>query len=114
MRRRMTSTTRCATLLVVLLAVSACRKAAPVDYSGPTADWPVYGGNESGQRYSRLAQITKENVSRLKVAWEYHSGDVSDGKGSITTSSLQVTPIVIDSVMYFCTPFNRVIALNAA
>jgi quinoprotein glucose dehydrogenase len=101
------------------LAASICVFAAgcgasqqPVDYSGPVADWHHYGGDEGGQRYSPLTQITKENVARLGIAWIYNSGDHADGRGDITASSLQVTPIVVDSTLYFCTPFNRVIALD--
>ena len=52
---------------------------APVDDSGPVADWPDYGGDAGGLRYSPLTQITRENVGELEVAWEHHSGDVSDG-----------------------------------
>ena len=34
-------------------------------------DWPAYAYNQSGQRYSPLAQITVKNVSNLKLAWQY-------------------------------------------
>jgi quinoprotein glucose dehydrogenase len=105
------ATTRGSALSLVLLS-AACGKPAPIDYTGPTAEWSAYGGDAGGQRYSTLTQITKQNVGDLKPAWEFHTGDVSDGKGDITTSSYQVTPIVVDSTMYLCTPFNRVIALD--
>src|SRR5918994_589839 len=75
--------------------VLACGAAPqPVDFSGPVADWRHYGGDEGGQRYSPLTQITRENVARLGIAWIYNSGDHADGRGDITASSLQVTPIV--------------------
>src|SRR3989442_1079730 len=108
-------TARCRGLLSLLLmgvTVPACRRRQPIDYSGPVADWPEYGGDKGGARYSLLTQITPENVGRLRVAWIYRSGDVSDGRGDVTTSSLQVTPIVVEGTLYFCTPFNRVIALD--
>ena len=98
--------------LSLFLLCTACGKAVPIDYSGATAEWSAYGGDAGGQRYSALTQITKANVGKLKPAWEFHTGDVSDGKGDLTTSSYQVTPIVVDSTMYLCTPFNRVIALD--
>jgi quinoprotein glucose dehydrogenase len=84
----------------------------PIDNTGPVGDWPEYGGDLAGQRYSALNQITRSNVAQLNVAWTYHSGDAADGRGDITATSLQVTPIVVDSTLYFCTPFNRVIALD--
>jgi quinoprotein glucose dehydrogenase len=98
--------------LLLLLACGCGHADQPIDYSGPTAEWSEYGGDLGGQRYSALTQITKENVEHLKPAWEFHTGDVSDGKGDVTTSSYQVTPIVVDGTMYLCTPFNRVIALD--
>jgi quinoprotein glucose dehydrogenase len=102
---------RVAAGLSLLLWSTACQK-VPLNFSGPVAQWPDYGGDKAGTRYSPLVQITKQNVGDLKIAWTYRSGDISDGNGSITTSSLQVTPIVVDGTMYFCTPFNRVIALD--
>ena len=35
-------------------------------------DWPTYGHDPGGQRYSPLTQITPTNASDLKVAWVYH------------------------------------------
>src|SRR4051794_37858895 len=98
-------------LALAVLCFTACGHKAP-SYSGPVAEWPEYGGDHAGSRHSPPDQITRENVRSLKVAWTHHSGDISDGTGDTTTSSLQVTPIVVDDVMYFCTPFNRVIALD--
>ena len=40
--------------------------------AGQAQDWPVYGADPGGTRYSGAAQITKENVGRLAVAWVYH------------------------------------------
>jgi quinoprotein glucose dehydrogenase len=80
--------------------------------SGPTADWPEYGGDKGAQRYSPLNQITPENVARLDIAWEYRHGDAADGTGEYKRTSFQATPIVVDDLLYFCTAFNRVIALD--
>lgn len=35
------------------------------------ADWPTYGYDAGGLRYSPLAQINLKNVAKLKVAWVY-------------------------------------------
>ncbi len=101
-------------LLVPLTCLGslACKPEVPIEYSGPVAEWPEFGSDKGGTRFSPLTQITADNVDRLEVAWEYRSGDMADGHGDITTSSLQVTPIVADGLLYFCTPFNRVIALD--
>src|SRR5215472_2115890 len=87
--------------------VSVCQPAG-----GPIADWPYYGGDVGGSRYSRLTEINKSNVAKLKIAWEYHTGDVSDGSGNRRKSAFEATPVVTSGVMYLSTPFNRVIALN--
>jgi quinoprotein glucose dehydrogenase len=42
-------------------------------------EWTAYGGDAGGTRYSPLKQIDASNVKDLKVAWEFHTGDVSDG-----------------------------------
>ncbi len=63
-------------------------------------------------RHSSLSQINQENVSRLKVAWVYHTGDISDGRDGRKRSSFETTPILVDGKLYLTTPFNRVIALD--
>ncbi len=78
-------------------------------------DWPSYGGDPGGQRYSTLREITPRNVSRLEVAWTHHSGDVADGSAPYhTTSAYELTPILADGTLYACTPFNRVLAIDPA
>jgi quinoprotein glucose dehydrogenase len=74
--------------------------------------WESYGGDAGGTRYSRAAQITPQNVRRLAVAWEYHTGDVADGRGEVSATSFQATPILFEDTLYLCSPFNRVIALD--
>ena len=59
-----------------------------------------------------LTQINAQNVNQLEVAWVHHSGDVSDGTGAVTKTSFQVTPIVANDTLYYCTGFNRVFALD--
>ena len=85
--------------------------AVPVTLSAQpraSVDWPVYGGNTDNTHYTTLGQITPANVSRLKVAWTYQTGDEFKG------SEMQANPIVIDGVLYATTPKLQVFALNAA
>lgn len=98
--------------LALLGLALACGRREPLDHAGPTADWPAWGGDPGGLRWSPLTQITRENVDRLEVAWTYRHGDVSDGTGDRTRSSFNATPIVTREGLYFCTGFNRVIALD--
>jgi len=48
----------------------------------------------------------------LKLAWEYHTGDISDGSDNRRKSEFETTPIVVDGTMYLSTPLNRVVALD--
>ncbi|WP_180539932.1 outer membrane protein assembly factor BamB family protein, partial [Nevskia soli] len=70
-------------------------------------DWPRYGGDAGNTRYSPLTQINRGNVSRLRVAWSFDTGDAFDG------SEMQCQPIVVHGVLYATTPKLRVIALDA-
>ncbi len=104
--------------LALCFALAACdAPSLPVPTSSSTSisEWPAYGGDQGGQRYSSSKLITPQNVSSLARAWTYHHGDVSDGAGEIpSTTAFENTPILVDGTLYFCTPFNRVIALDPA
>jgi quinoprotein glucose dehydrogenase len=63
-------------------------------------------------RHSPLTQINRETVSKLKVAWTFHTGDLSDGSNGQKRSGFETTPILVDGVLFLTTPFNRVIALD--
>jgi quinoprotein glucose dehydrogenase len=76
-------------------------------------DWPTTGGSPASQHWSPLAQIHKDNVSQLAPLWTYHSGDLSKGDKNHGGTALQVTPLMIGDSLYFCTPYNRIIALDA-
>src|SRR5713226_9454996 len=79
----------------------------------PAQEWPAYAGDSGGSKYSRLKQINRDSVTRLKVAWTYHTGDLSDGSEYPPRSAFEATPLVIDGVLYITTPFSRLIALDA-
>jgi quinoprotein glucose dehydrogenase len=64
-------------------------------------------------KYSELRQVNRENVARLRPAWVFHTGDLSDGSKGSSASAFETTPLVVNGVMYFTTPFSRLIALDA-
>jgi len=80
--------------------------------SGIVSDWPNYGRDESGARYSPTNQINRNNVTYLEQAWEYRTGDFSDGSDGRPETTFQATPIVVDGILYLATVYGRVIALN--
>lgn len=103
------------TLLVLLAALSlltGCKSSMATLPGAPDAEWPAYGNDPGGSRYSPLNQIDKSNVSNLKVAWTLHTGDVSDGSRWRRKSAFEATPIMVDGTMYLPTPFNRVLAID--
>ena len=76
------------------------------------SDWPAYGRDAGGSRYSPLNEINRDNVKNLRAVWTYRTGDVADGSRTAETSQFEATPIMIDGTLYLSTPFNRVIALD--
>ena len=85
---------------------------------GQPVDWPYYGGDPGAMKYSPLTDINRSNVTRLALAWEWQTGEKnipdSDSTKAARPGDFQVTPLVINDTMYFSTPFNRVIALEAS
>lgn len=69
-------------------------------------DWPVYGGNKEGNRYSPLNQVNLANVKKLKIAWTYNAAVTKVGE-------IQCQPIVVNGILYGTTPDLNLFALKA-
>jgi quinohemoprotein ethanol dehydrogenase len=69
-------------------------------------DWPYYGNDLSNSRYQNIDQINPANVSELKPAWIFHTGIFDPNM------SMEMTPLVINGVMYITTGDDDVFALN--
>lgn len=104
---------RAVPLLLACVAL-ACGQATPIDYSGPTAEWPEFSGTSKGQgiHYSPLHQINRENIGQLELAWEHRTGDSFPGSAELAPTAHQVTPLVVNDTLYYCTPYMRVFALD--
>ena len=76
-------------------------------------EWPFYGGDQAGTKYSTAADINRETVSRLDVAWTWKPDEKPLAEYRTQPGAFQNTPLMIDNVLYVSTPYNRVIALNA-
>ena len=86
--------------------------------------WPVYGGDYSGRRYSPLAQIDRQTVKNLQLAWTSDTLATGPGAGVITggdprgnempagTGTVRGSPLLVDGVLYVSGP-NNVWALDA-
>lgn len=82
--------------------------------SQPAVEWPVYGGDAGGQRYSPLTQIDRTTVARLIPAWTFRTGELSEKVERGAPPSLEVTPLMVDGTVYVSTPLGRVFALDPA
>jgi len=93
--------------LLLLLACAACLSAQELDQGKllkpPTDTWPQYNGDYSGRRYSTLAQINKDNVGSLTLAWAFQTH---------AQGALYSTPLEVNGIMYFTLP-NDMFAIDA-
>ena len=67
-------------------------------------NWLTYSGNLNAQRHSGLTQIRPENAKELTLQWVFQSRSLDKH---------EVTPLVVDGVMYTIQSPNTVIALDA-
>lgn len=102
---------------------------------GNGEDWPAYGHDPGGMRYSALKQIDTTNVAGLQVAWTYHmrpanlaaqaeapnaaeqaqrvaEGGAPQRRRGGRYSASEATPLVVGGLMYVSTPYQRVVALE--
>src|SRR6476659_5092181 len=85
-----------AALAAVVSSLVVAQKVGPAGNN-----WPSPQGDPAGTRFSTLTQINTSNVTSLERAWTFHTG----------SGRFAVSPMVIDSVMYFSAP-NGVYAVD--
>ena len=106
-------------------------------------EWPTYGGDLGSSKYSPLDQITKDNFSRLRIAWRAKTPDASlsmtvPGGGELiappgvvfgelkridpkrwrdnvnpSTGNFKATPLMVGGVLYLNSPISVGAALDA-
>ncbi|MBS0846773.1 membrane-bound PQQ-dependent dehydrogenase, glucose/quinate/shikimate family [Citrobacter sp. JGM124] len=84
----------------------------PIKPGTEHTEWSNYGNTPGGNRFVAQTQINRDNVKDLKVAWTYHTGDTPISPGGNGAEDQQ-TPLQIGNTLYFCTPHNNVIAVEA-
>ena len=65
--------------------------------------WLTYSGTYGAQRYSTLDQINLNNVAQLQATWIYQTR---------STQKFEVSPLVVDGVMYITEPPSDATALD--
>ena len=130
--RRVTACLACVAAAAVSVAVAPQQTGgADVRAGAGAREWPTYGHDPGASRFSPLTEITPANVGRLTVAWTYHMKPATPppstpppatpqpappsgrGRGGSGFAASEVTPLVVDGVMYLSTPYYRVVALDA-
>ena len=94
-------------LLIAALCATLPAAAAPTD-------WPAYGHDAGGGRFSPLTQITPDNVGKLQVAWTYHMNPLPGAAATgARPPNSTTTPLMVNGLIYLGTPYGRVVALDA-
>src|ERR1700733_680417 len=70
-------------------------------------DWRYNGQDLYNSRYANIDQINPTNVSQLKPAWTFHTGVLGD-----PNMSMEMTPLVVNGMMYVTTGDDDVFALS--
>ena len=102
----------------LLVAVASTTAIAAARQPRASVDWPAYGNDAGGQKYSPLADINRDNVSRLDTlfTWSANEQNIPAGEGQkpARAGQFQATPLAIHDTLFFSTSYNRVIALDAS
>jgi quinoprotein glucose dehydrogenase len=118
--KRATTMVMAGLVVTMAAAVAGARQSQRGSTPDLAKEWPTYGHDAGGMRFSPLTQITPANVGQLDVAWTYHmkppaapgaAVPARGGRGSGFASS-EVTPLVADGRMYIATPYSRVVAID--
>lgn len=94
--------TTAAILIFLFVCLSSCNSKKQYN------SWTQYKGSDENIHYSSLTQIDTNNVTKLKVAWEYHTGDAD----TANHSQIQCNPIVVNGIVYGTTPKMKLFALD--
>ncbi len=109
-------------ILFVLSVLLSCSlsSVAIAQQGALNGEWPAYGGDLDHSKYSPLDQITSDNVQRLQVAWTWTSVDegirqrneVIRERGSFRSYAYEVTPLMVNGVLYTTTSLGQIAAVN--
>jgi quinoprotein glucose dehydrogenase len=98
-----------------LLALIICGCVAGPGFaadSAPDQEWPYYGADQAGTKYSPLRDISAGNVARLKLVWRWQTSERPMAEYRTNPGMFEATPVVTGGTMYLSTPYNRVVALD--
>jgi len=73
----------------------SCMTAVATAQSEANSTWTNYGSDPGGTRYSTAHQIDRTNVSRLQLAWTYHTGAMQQETNLKRKAAFEATPILV-------------------
>jgi len=97
-------------LSLPVLLVLAAPAAAEVTFerllnaAGEPGNWLNYSATYDNQRYSRLDQVTRDNVGELELQWIWQARSLE---------KFEATPLVVDGIVYTVQAPNDIVALDA-
>ena len=101
----------------IVAAVATIPWSSGISQRSAGVDWNAWGGDAGAQKYSSLTDVNRANVARLQVSWTWEAKEspIAPAPGQLPArpGQFQATPLAINDTLYFPTPYNRVIALDA-
>ena len=82
-------------LLGALACLSTIAAGQAVAQAGSDGEWTMPAKDYASTRYSKLAQITPANATRLRPVWTFSTGVLAGHQGQ---------PLVVKNTMYVVTP----------
>ena len=112
------------TAMANIVVLVACLIVTPATAQTGALDgeWRSYGGDAGHTKYSPLDQIDASNVQNLQIEWTWTSVDeelkqrneVIRERGSFRSYAYEVTPLMVDGVLYTTTSLGQIAAIDPA
>ena len=88
--------------------------------SANDVDWPHYGADQGGTRYTPADQINRDNFDQLRVVWRYRppdqqiyeTADPNPTGRRLSFDNNRGTPLAVNGVIYYGSPFNVLVAVD--
>lgn len=100
------------TLLQFCLLALTCCTTSVWAQKAQDSGWPNYANDAGGTRYSTAAQINRDNVTQLRVAWTFRTGAMEPPSDLDHKAAFETTPILVAGKLFLTTPRDQVIAVN--
>lgn len=92
------------------MVIASCTTHGDTPLKNTYGTWEKAHGNSESNKYSSLTQIDTNNVTQLRVAWEFHTHDADTS----AYSQIQCNPIIVKGVLYATSPMLKLFAIDAA